>query len=234
MLSNILKTFLFLLLALSISSNDIFAEERKMKKTILIGASIGERWDFKDLPNRINLENVSFVYLSHYEKNSFEKSLKIAAEGDSVILKLCAVNFRVYEEGDYDENFNTNKNQVISWVNTLKNHKIEPILATVVPITQDIPLYYKLRHYIKKYILFRDAKVYDRKSTLSLIGRFNDWQKTYAKENGLRVLDLESAVRVSDSSRELKDGFSTDGLHLNSAGYKALDQLANVFFKQDS
>jgi len=71
---------------------------------------------------------------------------------------------------------------------------IVPILATVVPVT-------------------RGAKE-DVPGRLELIRDYNDWVREFASSEGIAVLDLERAVRVSHEDRSLPASKSTDGMHL--------------------
>ena len=55
---------------------------------------------------------------------------------------------------------------------------------------------------------------------------FNDWIREYAAEEGLVVVDLEAAVRTSDTDRHLNGRYATrDGMHLNSRAYERLDRI---------
>lgn len=205
-----------------------------MKKTILVGASIGEGWQFQDLPSRIGLKGQQFLFYSHYgsDKSNVLQKVVLGTSPDTVILKLCAAYFRVFNGDTKKDRFDSFKANIGEWVAFLKNNDVEPMLATVVPITKELPFKYKVRHFIKKYILFRDIPDLDRGQTLEQINGFNEWLRNYANQHGLRVLDLEKAVRVSDEVRVLRFELSTDGLHLNSDGYKELDKLAVAVFTE--
>jgi hypothetical protein len=56
---------------------------------------------------------------------------------------------------------------------------------------------------------------------------FNDLIKKYAHDEGIAVLDLESAVRANDNDRHLKQTFAQpDGNHLLDKAYiEALDKI---------
>ena len=55
---------------------------------------------------------------------------------------------------------------------------------------------------------------------------YNDWIRKHCGDNGLVVLDLESAVRCSETDRHLRtDLHSGDGLHLNKKAYDILDRI---------
>ena len=56
---------------------------------------------------------------------------------------------------------------------------------------------------------------------------YNDWIKQYCSDEEVSVLDLEAALRVSDSNRVLNPDYdSGDGLHPNELGYtERLDSI---------
>ena len=54
---------------------------------------------------------------------------------------------------------------------------------------------------------------------------YNDWVRDYSNKNGLRMLDLESVLRISNNNRFLKPSLTTDGLHITKEAYNLLDQL---------
>jgi lysophospholipase L1-like esterase len=57
------------------------------------------------------------------------------------------------------------------------------------------------------------------------LAAFNDWIRKYALEQNLPILDLEKALRISETDRRLRDDFDGgDGLHLNQNAYSLLDQ----------
>ncbi len=208
--------------------------KNRASKTILIGASIGYGWKFHEIPKRIGLNNQTFEFYGCYtpdKSKTLDQVLMKTEPGDAVILKQCAAYFKVYEKRNYNEMLLSFQQNMKRWVSLLVKERVEPILATVVPITNDLRFKYKIRYYIKKYILFRDPPKLDRIQTNRQINSFNEWIRTFAQENNLRVLDLEKALRISDTDRMLRPEISTDGLHLNDIGYKELDKLVKDFFK---
>jgi hypothetical protein len=208
--------------------------KNRTSKTILIGASIGHGWKFHELPKRIELNNQIFEFYGCYtpdKSKTLDQVLMKTEPGNAVILKQCAAYFKVYEGRNYNEMLSSFQQNMRRWVRLLAKERVEPVLATVVPITNDLLFKYKIRYYIKKYIFFRDPPKLDRIQTNKQINLFNEWIRTFAQENNLRVLDLEKTLRISDTNRMLRPELSTDGLHLNDIGYKELDKLAEVFFK---
>jgi hypothetical protein len=43
---------------------------------------------------------------------------------------------------------------------------------------------------------------------LQALLQYNDWIRSYAKQEGLTVLDLEKALRTSESDRSLRESFT--------------------------
>ncbi len=173
------------------------------KYVVLVGASVGKSWKFDKLSERINLgAEVVFGNRTLYD---FDKSTEIHAltqmpiPVSSVIIKECAAYF----PREIDSSFN----QIMKWVEQLRSHNIQPILATVVPVTQD-----------------HDNNHPDR---FNSIIEFNDRIRRYASTERISVLDLEKAIRVSDKDRHLKNDYAQpDGLHLTENAYsEALDKI---------
>ena len=227
------KILILLILLTSISEYKCFGDNLNMNKTILVGASIGEGWKFDELPARLGLDDQSFMYISFFEKDAIKKVQSIASEGDRVILKLCAANFRVYDSSDSDDILEKYKSAFVRWSDSFKAISVEPVLATVIPITENLPAYYKMRKLIKKYILRQDGKRVNREGTVQVLSEFNEWVREYATENKLRVLDLEKATIEGGTKKYLRADLSTDGLHLNQNGYGKLDKLAVDFFMKE-
>lgn len=173
---------------------------------VLIGASVGRGWDFPDATTRLGY--TGNVILGSRAIYDFDKSpeiiklTKLKGIVSSVIIKECAAYF----PRDVKDSIRT----IDSWVSTLKEVKIEPILATVIPVTEE-----------------HDKK---HKNRLYSILKFNDSIKAYAKKNRIKVLDLEKAVRISEKRRYLRNDFSTkDGYHLIKKGYdEGLDPIVNL------
>ena len=194
-------------------------EAKDSKHIVLIGASIGSGWDLPNLAHRISRTDYSFEYVGSdgFDKEAYlEKILKRKDKPYAVIIKECAAYFPGDIEGY--------KKEVILWINQLRSAKIIPILATVVPVTR--PNYFTMS-YAKDFlkIHFLRDKI-NMEARLPDILKYNDWVRTYSKENDIAVLDLESALRVSSTDRRLRqDLTSGDGLHINSDAYRLLDKL---------
>jgi len=208
---------------------------QKPKHIVLLGASVGKAWNIESLPNRIrqsntnnssnpinpkNLINYRFEYVGEYQ---FDKSKALQQilqrkenRPDAVLLKECAVYF----PGDNAEY----RNLIKSWVAECQKKGVTPVLVTVAPVRE--PTIWKLQYWkniVKKV-------VYPNKPTVEVrlrdLTAFNDWIRRYALEQKLQLLDLEKALRVSESDRHLRvDLDGGDGLHLNQEAYALLDQI---------
>ena len=171
--------------------------ESGTKYFVLVGASVGRSWGFEKLPNRLNWGHE--IVLGYREKFDFDKSDKIQALLDmpvpvsGVIIKECAAYF--------PRDAGESQRLIKEWVTTLRSHSVTPILATVAPVTKE-----------------HDTKHPGR---FASILAFNDFIRDYASREGLLVLDLEKALRVSDEDRHLKNEYAQpDGLHLVEKAYR--------------
>ncbi len=108
-----------------------------------------------------------------------------------------------------------------TWIKQCREAKVIPIPTTVVPVIRPDSLKIKVKELIKR-ILGRPTSETQIKEIL----RYNDWIKSYARKEGLTVLDLETPLHISDMDRSLRlDLHSGDGLHLNEKAYALLDRI---------
>lgn len=188
----------------------------KMKRHIvLLGASVGKAWDFPGLPSRVSAGDYTCESVTEYRFNKSDELTAILGRAqdkpDAVIIKECAAFF----PGD----FSKYQGLVHRWVGECRSAGVVPILATVVPVTRTYALRTFALHLIRGKILYP-------KGTFEGIIAYNDWVREYAAEEGLALLDLEAAVRVSSRDRHLKESFARrDGLHLNTKAYRELDRI---------
>ena len=189
-------------------------------RVMLIGASIGQAWNLPDLPKRASIANFEFeaVQAWQFDKSDtlseammrpsrkfrptlgYVRSLLRSAPSpiDLFILKECSSYF--------PSDLGRNQELVRVWVEQIRAAGKSVMLATAVPVTAD-----RAR---------LDAGKQDD------LLRFNDWIRSFARARDVPLLDLEAALRVSDSSRFLRDDLTSgDGSHLNHAAYSILDRL---------
>jgi hypothetical protein len=172
------------------------------KYFVLIGASVGKAWEFEKLPERLKQNSqLVFGYRARY---NFDKSIEIKSLADlpvrvsGVVIKECAAYF--------PRDIEQSKKFIKEWVDLLRNNHITPVLATVVPVTQE-----------------HEEK---RPLRLTSLLEFNDFIREYANQEGILVLDLEKALRISDEDRHLKTEYAQpDGLHLRKMAYETLDGI---------
>lgn len=211
-------------------------ENRKMeekikpsKHVLLLGASVGAGWDFPGLPERMQNDKYKIEFRAKYDPDKtdlLEEVIKSKADRpDIIIIKQCAAYFPANSESYDSKIANRYKKLAKGWIEKCKKNDIIPILATVVPITEKMPLWPKTKRMIKKYILRKKIYSYNRNIRQQGINEYNDWVLDYADKNALTVLDLESVLRISRSNRYLVKGLSTDGLHLNKKAYEMLDRV---------
>ena len=109
------------------------------------------------------------------------------------------------------------------WIQECRDSGVVPLPTTVVPVTKRRP--FSARAYLSNFLRGKNPLNLNNDRTDGIL-EFNDWVKKYSIETGLMVLDLESAVRCSETDRHLRDDLhSGDGLHLNKKAYDLLDQI---------
>lgn len=190
------------------------------KRIVLLGASVGKAWDLPSFPNRMKNDHYRFETVTAYQYDKTEALEEILmrpqrkfrltrtyVQGffkpspplpDTIILKECAAYF----PGDLE----LYKELMKKWVTRIRDAKIQVILVTVVPVTQE--------HAEKK------------KGRIEAIREFNHWIREYAQTEKIPFLDLEAALRRDADTRFLKDDLTDgDGLHLNKKAYDLLDPL---------
>lgn len=128
-----------------------------------------------------------------------EQVLARVPRPDAVIVKQCAAYFPIPLE--------PRKEMVLGWLDQIRERGAVPIVATVVPVTA----------------------AHDRENPDRLDGiiEYNDWIREVGEERGLPLLDLDEALRKSQSDPQLDERWATrDGLHLRRRAYRnRLDPL---------
>ena len=188
----------------------VFPKSEGTKYIVLIGASIGKNWDFSELPQRIAINQNTI--LGFREIYDFDKTREIEILSslpmivDTVILKECA--------GYFPRDLFNSKQYIETWVKKLQSAGINPVLATVTPINNDLAN--KLPHKFKSIL------------------EYNDFIYKYSEQNNLYVFDLEKSLRISEKDRHLKNEYATDdGYHLKKKAYEEiLDKYASTFLNQ--
>lgn len=204
--------------------------KKAIRHILLLGASVGEAWDFPGLPMRLNQEEYKFEYKGKYspDKSDLVEAVILRKENkpDAVIIKQCAAYIPSGNK-EYDPTVVEKYRELaVKWVDQLRENDIIPILATIVPITEKAAFKVRVKRWVRTYILWQDISPYYRDIRLKGICDYNDWAKAYAKNQNIMLLDLESAVRVDEKNRFLSPELTTDGLHLNKKAYERLDLLA--------
>jgi hypothetical protein len=190
-------------------------QNRATKHIVLLGASIGKTWKIDELPLRVGDSRYSFEYAGQFSPDKSKKLTELLNREenrpDAIIIKECASFF----PGD-SQNM---QDMIRTWVSMCRSADITPILATVVPVVKSYPL----RVFVLSLL---HGKFVWPSHTFDEIIVFNDWIRQYAMNEGLAVLDLESALRQNESNRHLKSKFTRrGGLHLNARAYRELDKI---------
>ena len=196
-------------------------EEKGQRYVVLLGASVGQAWNISALPERIGIQDFVFEYVrgGGFDKTNTLKRLISREEKkpDAIFIKECAAYF----PGDIEHY----KNLMKKWIELCQKEGIVPIPATVVPVTRLHSFKVILIDIVKGRDPFRYGNPFDNTRNKAILD-FNDWIRIYAEENGLAVLDMEAALRYSETNRYLRESFAKlDGLHLNGTGYVYLDRI---------
>lgn len=198
-------------------------------KVLIIGASITEDWDISNLPTRVNNYTYSFDHVTDYTADKSETISKLLTQNskrpDAIVFKQCAAYFDANVSNYEPTEVNKYKKYIESWVKKSRDKGIQPVLATVVPITEEMPAWPKTKRFIKERILRWDVPLDNRQARQQALMVYNDWLREYAKQNNVLILDLEKPLRISKSNRYLDPKYTTDGLHINKEGYKQLDKI---------
>jgi hypothetical protein len=106
------------------------------------------------------------------------------------------------------------------WVKDCRDSNVIPIPTTVVPVIKPDSIKVQLKEFAKIIL----GKPTFQKRLEGLLA-YNDWVRSFAREEKVSVLDLESTLRYSETDRRLRaELHSGDGLHLSLNAYFLLDQ----------
>jgi len=182
---------------------------------VYIEASTVNRWKLDKLEERTGNNNYRFDIKRKYDFDKSElvndAATSVNPKPDMIILQECAVYF----PGDLQ----AYKDMYEDWIEKIRDNDITPVLATTVPPAESQGALNDLKALIK-------TKLLGRPGQLEQITEFNDWLRDLAQRNRLMLLDLEKALRISDSNRHMNNKFNSgDGIHLNRAAYDELDRL---------
>jgi hypothetical protein len=189
-------------------------------RVVLLGASIGRSWNLPAFPERMHDRNYvieSFAVWQFDKSTMLDEVLMRPARKfhptrtylkslfgpapqppDAIILKECSAYF----PGDPAKQ----KALVQKWVGEISDARIQPILATAVPVTRQ--------------------RAGTDKGKMEALREYNDWVRNYARDRRLPLLDLEAALRTDSRERYLRDDLTSgDGSHLNARAYEMLDKL---------
>jgi hypothetical protein len=182
--------------------SDAYSGELENAKIAFVCASVGSAWNIGQHFPQLNI--------SVYDEYQFDKGYRIqeiidSENPDIMIIKECAAYFPPDSQGSSMGGY---QDLIRDWVNLCRGHGVICVLTTVVPIDPGNP------------------SNSGRGQLDSIIG-FNDWIRQYCLDENISVLDLEKAMRISDSDRALNPAYdSGDGLHLNEQAYsEKLDGL---------
>ena len=181
-----------------------------MKYVVLVGASVGKAWKFPQLTQRYDIGK--HIVLSYRCRYDFDKSVELNNLLNApfpvyaIIIKECSAYF--------PRDLKSSEAKIKAWVSQIRSRNIIPILATVVPVTRE-----------------RDKSSPGKFESLL---KFNDFIRDYAAREDIPLLDLEAALRISDTDRHLRPDYAQpDGTHLVPKAYNAaLDKIAVQLIKE--
>jgi hypothetical protein len=178
-----------------------YSGELEDAEIVFICASVGSAWNINEHFPSLNIT----VYDEYqFNKGDIIRDVLNTDKPDIMIIKECAAYFPPEEMGSSMEAY---RDLVRDWVSLCRGEGVIPVLTTVVPIDPDNPNNWD--------------------GQLESILEYNDWIREYCTSEGISVLDLEAAVRVSEGNRVLDPRYdSGDGLHLNDLAYtEKLDHI---------
>lgn len=191
----------------------------RMRMT-LVGASIGQQWNFDRLHERVKVDGAQFGYvgLPAFDKSKAISELATSTDKpDVVLIKECATYF----PGDTE----VYHRRIDEWVMQLRTAGIQAVLVTTAPVGKP-----------KEYVaLGRIAvkRLIGRPTWLDSVTRFNDWVTAYGRRQRVPVFDLEAVLRRNRGERWLRDEYdSGDHVHLTEPAYHALDLAFAQFLSQ--
>jgi len=215
-----LATVFLLLVSAIICDEEVYGMAKK-KHVVLLGASVGHAWNIEALPDRLKqagpVQDYSFEFVGDYQ---FDKTMTLKSilarkqnKPDTIIIKECAAYF----PGEFEQY----QALVKGWIKECKDAAVIPIPTTVVPVAKATSLKAIVKDLLKP--LLGKASSTQR---LEALLQYNDWIRSYTKQEGLALLDLEKTLRTSEADRRLREDLhSGDGLHLNGQAYGLLDQI---------
>jgi len=172
-----------------------YSGELENAKIALVCASVCAAWNIG--------EHFPQLDIKVYDEYQFDKGYRIqeildSEKPDIMIIKECAAYFPPDSQGT---SMSAYQDLIRDWVNLCRGQGVIPVLTTVVPIDPDNP---------------SNAG----QGQLDSILEYNDWIKQYCSDEDISVLDLEKALRISDTNRALNPEYdSGDGLHPNERAY---------------
>jgi len=172
----------------------VYTGELENARISFVCASVGYAWNIN--------EHFPGLDIDVHDEYQFDKGyviMEILANNnpDIMIIKECAAYFPPENNGSSMEAY---QNLIRDWVNLCRGDGVIPVLTTVVPIDPDNPS--------------------NSNGQLESLLEYNDWIHEYCMHENISVLDLEAALRVSDTDRSLDPYYdSGDGLHPNDMAY---------------
>jgi hypothetical protein len=186
---------------------------------VILGASISRAWQLDEFDERMKRPSIRVRAELEYEFDkspAIKKVLAQTALPAAVVIKSCGAYF----PGD----LTLYRSLVQRWVTELRAANVQPVLATVAPVTEKLPPFMAFKQVVKRYVLFRDDAV-DHPARLRDLHAYNDWVRDYARRERLPLLDLEAALWIGPAQRYLPVELQTgDSLHLAPEAYARLDR----------
>ncbi len=176
---------------------------------VLLGASITSDWDLKQyFPDKTILNRGIDGQFSGQLMLRFKRDV-LDPRPEAVVIKLCEMNF------GHDIPIQVTKDNMEMMLMLSRAADLPVYLISVIPVSKTF-----------------DRAKEDRELNVQ-IGEFNEWLKQLAEKTGNTFIDIASPL--SDETGSLRDGYTTDGVHLNQKGYDLMSQVVGdrIFTKED-
>lgn len=194
-----------------LGTNSVMAQQ---KDIVYIEASTANRWKLGEFGARVKDERYRIVTMVQYD---FDKTAQVekalgerGRKPDLIVIQECSVYFPGDLAG-YRASYQ-------SWIRQVKQAGAKVAIATTVPPAKSQGFSEDAKRFIKESILGREGQ-------LAQVVKFNDWLRQLAQDEKVPLLDIEAALRISESDRNMRPEFDDgDGIHINRAAYDMLDQ----------
>lgn len=193
---------------------------------VILGASYAAGWRVAELAGLTFANKGIGGQESNEMRARFEKDV-IALKPRFVIIWGFINDVFRSEQAGIRERLKRTRDDIQAMVESARNSGIEPILATEVTTTEPAGFVNAIRGFVGR---LRGKQSY-AKYVSTEVSMVNEWQRNYAKEHSIPLLDIERLFADEDGLRK-RIYAQDDGSHITTAGYEALTEYARQHLLQ--